>query len=166
MATVILVIDPKSANLKPTNTPELVLIAGTNFPVSGMAMDASATEHLYFQSALPLFGASNTTIACGILWYSRTGQTTGTVGWGAAVACITPTTDTGSVEAKAFATATTPTAATGNGSAKALNLTTVTIANIDSATALDQIELDVFSNAGTMTGDRIITAIYLSYSDT
>lgn len=166
MSTVVLPFDVKSANLKTSNIPELVSIQGTNFPVSGYAMDASATEHLLFQSVLPLFGASNTTITCGIVWYSRTGQTTGTVGWGAAVACITPTTDSGSVETKAFATATSPTAAVGNGSAKALNLTTITIANIDSATALDQIELDVFSNAGTMTGDRIITSIYLSYSDT
>lgn len=165
MATVTLPIAVESARLKTTNVPELVNIAGTNFPVGGYAMDASAVEHLYFQFIIPLFGASNTTITCVVDWYSRTGQTSGNAIFGAAVGCITPG-DAVSVEAKALATATTAGATTVNATAKGLTTTTVTIANIDSCAALDQVELDVFVNGGTMTGDRIITSIYLQYSDT
>ena len=171
MGTVYMPIAVESARVKSTNTPELVNIAGTNFPIGGYAMDAAAREDLYFQTVLPLFGASNTTLVCNIYWYSRTGQTTGNAVFGAAVAAVTAG-DAVSMEAKAFATATSASATTVNGTAKGLTKTTVTIANLDSlATAApwDELELDVFrdgaSGSDTLTGDAIITAIYLEYSD-
>lgn len=168
MAQVILAVDVKSANIKSSSTPELVLIAGTNFPVSGYAMDAAAREDLYFQLIVPFFGASNTTLEVDVYWYSRTGQTTGAAVFGAAVACITPA-DAQSVETKAFATATSATATTVNGTARGLTKTTITVANLDSLTSLDWVELDVFRDGAaggdTLTGDAVITNIYLNYVD-
>lgn len=167
MATVYFPIDVASARYKGSSIPELVNIAGTNFPLGGQAMDAAAREDLFFQTPIPLFGPSNTTLAVIIRWYSRTGQTSGNAIFGAAIAAVSPG-DAVSMEAKAFAASTTAGATTVNATAKGPTETTVTIANLDSlATAApwDAVELDVFVNGGTMTGDRIITHLYLSYSD-
>lgn len=168
MATVTYPITVEDARLYTTNTPELVNIQGTNAPVGGYAMDAAAKEHLVYQFAIPLFGASNTTITCVVDWYSRTGQTSNAAVFGAAVGCITPG-DAVSVEAKNFAASTSAAATTVNATAKGLTTTTVVIANIDSCTSNDLVLLDVFRDGAaggdTLTGDAIICGLYLQYSD-
>lgn len=169
MATVFQQVDPGSMRLAATAMPELVNIAGTNFPAFGLAFDdgvVGAREDAYFNLAALLYGSGNLTLR--IRWYSRTGQVAGAVVWGARIAAITAGTDAQSYETKAFAAAQTanPTVIA---TARALNDTSITISNLDSLAALDEIILDVYRDADaggdTMTGDAIIVDMVLSYSD-
>jgi hypothetical protein len=166
MATVYMALDPKSAIVSTSSIPELVLIVGTNGPVMGYAFDAASREDIYFALPLILYGSGNITATAH--WYSRSGSTTGAVVWGSRIACVTPG-DAQSMESKNWATTQTQTT-TVNGTAKGLTSSAVTISNLDSATALDTLWLNVYRDAAagadTMSGDAILTALYLSYSDT
>jgi hypothetical protein len=166
MATVSVIIDPRAAFLATTAMPEFVLITGTNAPVTGYAFDDTTREDIYFSLPLLSYGSGNMTLV--VRWYSRAGSTTGGVVWGTRIACITPT-DNVSVEAKNWTTAQTQ-ATTVRSTAKYPNTTSVAISNLDSAAALDEMWLDVYrlptDGSDTMTGDAIITSMYLTYSDT
>lgn len=171
MATVYFSIDVASARLKGSSIPELVNIAGTNAPLGGYALDAAVREDLFFQTPIPLFGVSNTQLIVRLYWYSRTGQTSGNAVFGARVAAMSGG-DAVSMEAKSFAASTSAAAVAVNGTAKGPTFSSVSIANLDSlATAApwDFVELNVFRDGAdgtdTLTGDAIITAIYLEYSD-
>lgn len=145
-----------------------MLITGTNAPVMGYAFDTTTREDIYYDLSLLLYGASGPNMSLVIKWYSRTGAVTGGVTWGARIAAIAPG-DSVSLEAKNWATAQTGTT-TVRATAKYPNATTVSITNLDSAAALDELWLNVYrlpTDAGdTMLGDAIITSMYLSYSDT
>jgi len=167
MATVYVALDPKSAIVSSSAIPELVLIVGTNGPVMGYAFDAAAREDLYFSLPLLLYGSGTITATCH--WYSRSGSTSGATIWGFRIACITPG-DSTSMEAKNWATAQTTTT-TVNSNAKGLTSTAIAdSSNLDSAAALDTIWVNIYRDAAaggdTMTGDAILTGLYLSYSDT
>lgn len=164
MATVYVTLDPKSAIVSSSAIPELVLIVA---PVMGYAFDASSREDIYFSLPLLLYGSGSITAT--VHWYSRSGSTTGAVVWGFRIACITPG-DAQSMESKAWATAQTTTT-TVNGTAKGLTSTAIVdSSNLDSATALDTIWVNIYRDAAaggdTMSGDAIPTGLYLSYSDT
>jgi hypothetical protein len=167
MATVYVALDPKSAIVSSSAIPELVLIVGTNGPVMGYAFDAAAREDIYFSLPLLVYGSGSIT-AVGH-WYSRSGSTTGAVVWGFRIACVTPG-DAQSMESKNWATTQTNTP-TVNGTAKGLtSFTVVDSSNLDSAAALDTIWVNIYRDAAaggdTMSGDAILTGLYLSYSDT
>lgn len=167
MATVYMGLDPKSAIVSSSAIPELVLIVGTNGSVMGYAFDASSREDIYFAVPLLVYGSGSITAT--LHWYSRSGSTTGAVVWGFRIACVTPG-DAQSMESKNWATAQSTTT-TVNGTAKGLTSTAVVdSANLDSATALDTMWVNLYRDAAngsdTMSGDAILTAIYLSYSDT
>lgn len=159
-------LDPKSAIVGTSAIPELVLISGTNSPVMGYAFDASSREDLYFSVPLLVYGSGNITAT--LHWYSRSGSTSNAVVWGARIACITPG-DAQSMESKNWATTQTQTT-TVNSTAKGLTSTAVTISNLDSAAANDTVWLNIYRDAAaggdTMSGDAILTTLYLSYSDT
>lgn len=164
MATVILPLIVKSADIivSGANTPELVLISGTNFVVSGYALGNAAQETLNFQAILGQFGASNTDIKANFVWYSRAGSTTGNAFFSVAIARYVAGT---SVEATAFATAGTVTS-TVSGTAKGAKYETgVSCALPSGLTTNDEIEVQFFRNAGTLASDAILTGLYLSYSD-
>lgn len=168
MATVILPLDVRGADVAAANIPEFVVIAGTNFPAVGYAFDDATTETIYFKVPyLPTYGSGNVSMV--LDWYSRTGQTTGTCNWSSAMGAITSGTDAQSYETKAFATATTTGGTTVGGTARMLNRTTITMTNIDSVQTADELIFKVDRIGGTtdtMTGDAIIVGAYLSYSDT
>lgn len=160
-------LDPKSAMVSSTAIPELVLIVGTNAPVMGYAFDASSREDIYFSVPLILYGSGSITATAH--WYSRSGSTSGAVVWGFRVACTTPG-DATSMETKNWATAQTTTT-TVNANAKGLTSTAIVdSSNLDSAAALDTMWVNIYRDAAnasdTMTGDAILTTLYLSYSDT
>jgi hypothetical protein len=167
MATVYVGLDPKSAILSSSAVPELVLIVGTNGPVMGYAFDATTREDIYFSIPLLLYGSGNITLTAKC--YSRAGSTTGAFVLGARIACITAG-DAQSMETKNWATAQQSSSTTINSTAKGPTGCTVTISNLDSATVNDEMWLNVYrlpADAGdTMSGDLIITNLYLSYSDT
>jgi hypothetical protein len=151
-----------------TVPPENVRIEGTNFPNFGYAFaDATADEIAYTERLMiPNYGSGNVSVL--IDWYSRTGQTSNAVVWGAALSVLTPA-DAQSVETDAFATENTQTT-TVSGTARALNRTTVTVSNLDSLAANDSMVVRLkrlqSSGSDTMSGDAIIVGVTLQYSDT
>jgi hypothetical protein len=163
LATVACPLDILTARVDTANTPELTYIVGTNFPVSGYAFPQSSAKAIYLNIGAELYGNSgNWTLD--LHWYSRSGSTTGNVTWTLAMAAITPTTDTGSVEGKAFATAQTVTTAVNTG-AKGDTLSSATISNLDSVNAGDDVFIKVTRTDTSMVGDAILLRASLSYSD-
>lgn len=145
--------------------PQISRVAGTNFPVYGLAFDAGADEACSTLFVANNYGSGNLTLI--LKWYADT-ATSGNVVWGGAVAAITPATDNQNIETKAFATENTVTAAAG-GSAQEPETSTITISNLDSIAADDVCHLRIrrvgSNGSDTMTGDAILVAVELQYSD-
>lgn len=168
MATVSLFLAPEEAQFLASAFPAFVKNNGTNFPVSGLAYDATTAENAYWKFAPFAYGSGN--ITCDVVWYADTSTTsTHGVAWQVAVAAITPGVDTTNVETKAFATAQTASTDLGSADAQKLVKTTVTISNLDSIAAGDEVWLKVTrlvsDAADDLTGDAILTSVRLSYSD-
>ena len=142
-----------------SNIPEFVLIQGTNNPVPGVAF-STANQAIFKTFVANDYGTGNLTVKLG--WYSRSGSTSSTVTWGAAIQCITPG-DAQSVESDGFATETTQ-ATTVNGTAKGLTETSITVSNLDSIAAGDTVTLRIRMTAKGMTGDAILETIAVYYS--
>lgn len=162
MATVAVPLDIAGARVDPTNTPEYVYIAGTNFPSDGYAFPQSSAKAIYLKIGAELYGNSgNWTFE--VYWYSRSGSTTNSVQWTAALAAITPG-DAQSVETKPFATSQNTTT-TVNGTAKGLTITQITISNLDGVNAGDTVWIKLTRTDTSMTGDAIAARAMVSYSD-
>lgn len=167
MATVRQTFSPKGADFLATAFPQFVKTNGTNFPVTGLAYDAAATETAYWVWTALGYGSGN--ITCDMLWYADTASS-GVVRWEAAIAAITPDTDTQDVETKAFAAVQTVDDTHLGTTGQRVHIASVAISNLDSIAAQDEVWLKL-SRLGahandTMTGDAILLAVRLSYSDT
>ena len=170
MATVYLDIPVETAIPAATNGAQHAVVAGTNFPVRSLAFDGGSTdESVYFHlGKLPSYGSGNLTLS--IEWYADT-ATSGNVVWGAALAAITPNTDSQDVETDAFATAQTQQDSHLGTVGQRMHSVDLTISNLDSLTAGDDVWMHFYRDASdttndTMVGDAIVTALRLSYSDT
>lgn len=168
MGTVRQYLPPEGAQYLSSAFPQFVKNNGTNFPVSGLAYDASSAETAYWKFEPVNYGSGN--ITCDVLWYADTSTTsTHGVAWEVAIAAITPSSDTTNVETKAFATAQSASTDLGSTDAQKLMKTTVTISNLDSVAAGDEVWLKVTrlvsDAADDLTGDAILTSVRLSYSD-
>jgi hypothetical protein len=170
LATVPFDIPIESAIPATTNGAQHKIVDGTNFPVHSLAFDGgSVDETVFFQlGMLPNYGAGNLTLA--IHWYADT-ATSGNVVWGAAIAVITPNTDTQDVETKAFATANTQQDSHLGTTGQRLHTIDLVISNLDALAAGDAVWLKLYRDASdttndTMAGDALVTGLRLSYSDT
>jgi hypothetical protein len=169
MATVSVLFERPSDQFDPIGTvfPQSVRFAGTNFPVEGLAFDAAADEACVAKFKAKNYGSGNITAI--LTWYGDS-ATSGVVRWGAAIAAITPESDTQDVETDSFATENTVDDTHLGTTAQRLHNATITISNLDSIAADDIVFLRlrrVGSNGSdTMTGDAILVAVELSYSDT
>lgn len=167
MATVPYVLDIRGAEVGSSAIPEYVKIIGTNAPVWGYAFDGATREDVYFSLPLVLYGSGNITV--NLRAYSRSGATSGTFVFGARIACSTAG-DATSMEAKNWATAQQSSSTTINSTAKGPTACSITVSNLDSAAANDELWLNLYrlpADAGdTITSDIIITNVWLTYSDT
>jgi hypothetical protein len=167
MATVFQQLPVASAVMRTTTFPALVQANGTNIPVRGLAFDAATEEACFFTFRAVNYGSGNLTLD--VYWYADTASS-GDVIWGAAIAAITPNTDSQDVETDALATATTATDSHLGTTGQRLHHVAVTISNLDSLANGDIVQLQVYRDADaagdTMTGDAILTNLVLSYSDT
>lgn len=167
MGTVKLPLDPRSFIPASTNGPQFKAVAGTNFPVASLAFDASTAEAAYIAFRASSYGSGNLTLS--LRWYADTASS-GDVIWGAAIAAITPDTDTQDIETKAFATANTVTDSHLGTTGQRLHTCSITISNLDSLAADDWVALKLYRDAAaggdTMTGDALFVMAELSYSDT
>lgn len=167
MATVRVPLAPEDAQYLATAFPQFTKTNGTNFPVTGLAYDATTAEAAYWKLESFSYGSGNLTLD--VLWYADTASSGGIV-WQAALAAITPDTDSQDVETKAFATAQQVTDTHLGTTGQRVHQATLTITNLDSLAALDVIWLKIgrlpADAADTMTGDGILIRAWLSYSDT
>lgn len=167
MATVYQQLNPTSAVFRTTAFPQVVQANGTNIPVRGLAFDASTEEACFFTFRAVNYGSGNLTLD--VYWYADTASS-GDVIWGAAIAAITPNTDSQDVETDSLATASTSTDTHLGTTGQRLHHIAVTISNLDSLANGDIVQLRVYRDADaggdTMTGDAILTNLVLSYSDT
>lgn len=144
------------------NIPELVAIAGTNFPATGYAFQKATTQYAYLTGRFALYGTGNPNLI--IDWYSRSGSTTGNVVWTCSLACIASGLAT-SFEAKSLATAQSASAATVNSTAKGTLATTISITNLDSIAVDSRYVIRITrGTSDTMVGDAIIIGGELNYS--
>lgn len=168
MATVYQHLDPGAGQmLSSTGFPALVKNEGTNVPVLGLAFDASTANYVFWAFRAVNYGTGN--LSLDIEWYADTASS-GAVVWGAQLAAITPNTDTTNVETKAFAAASTVTDTHLGTTGQRLHRATISMANLDSLAADDDVWLKVYRDAAngsdTMTGDAIVVGMTVSYSDT
>jgi hypothetical protein len=165
MADVYVELHPEEAQFLASSFPAYIKNHGSNFPVSWLAYDAAATETAYWD--LTAFAFGDTDITCHLIWGAAS-ATSGVVRWEVAVAAITPETDTQDVETKAFATAHTVDDTHLGTTAKRLMQAAVTITNIDSLAAGDELWLKVARIGGnaadTMTGDAWLRKVRLTYT--
>jgi hypothetical protein len=167
MATVRQLLSPEEAQPLGSAFPQYKNTAGTNYPVTGIAFDAAATESVVFKRRLISYGSGNLTL--NLTWYADTASS-GVVRWSAAVACITPNTDTQDVETKAFATSTDTDDTHLGTTGQRVHGHDIVITNLDSAAAGDLVwirlqRLGAHAN-DTLAGDAIVLDAELSYSDT
>jgi hypothetical protein len=167
MGTVYQQLHPEEAQFLASAFPAYVKTNGTNFPVSGLAFDASTDERAFWKLMARSYGSGNLTLK--IKWYADSASS-GDVVWGARLAAITPNTDSQDIETKAFATAQTVTDSHLGTTGQRLHEVDLTISNLDSLAAGDEVFLEVYRDADaggdTMTGDAILVSLELSYSDT
>jgi hypothetical protein len=169
MATVTHELHPEQAQFLSTAFPQYLKNLGTNFPVSGLAYDASTDEAAFWKFRATSYGSGNLTLT--ILWYADTASTNNVV-WEAQIACITPDTDTQDVETDGLATLNfvqdTHLGTTG----QRVHTCAITISNLDSIAANDlvwiRIARDANSTSATddLAGDCLLLMAVLSYSDT
>lgn len=162
MATVVQPLDIFGTRPDITNTPELVYVAGTNFPFDGLAFPSGGSKALYAKLGAALYGNSgNWTLS--LQWVSRTPSTSGNVQWVAALAAISPG-DAQSVLTKSFATSQNTTT-TVNSTASGDTLTQITISNLNSVAAGDVLWIKLIRGTDTMVGDAVLIYADVAYDD-
>lgn len=158
---------PRSFIPASTNGPQIKLVDGTSFPVSSLAFDAGTVETAFLTFLAQAYGSGNLSLK--LQWYADTASS-GDVVWGAAVAAITPDTDSQDIETKAFATAQTVTDSHLGTTGQRVHTCTITITNLDSIAADDYVALKLYRDAAngsdTMAGDALLVSAVLEYSDT
>lgn len=167
MATVRQIFEAGDALFPTSNPAAPVLTQGTNFPVSGLAFDATTQETCYFPFPAITYGSGNVTVT--VDWYADTASANGIV-FGASIAAITQNTDTQDIETKAFATENTASDTHLGTTGQRLHTFDITVSNLDSIANNDHVMLRLrrvpTDGSDTMTGDAIVTRVIVSYSDT
>lgn len=166
MGTIYLERRPEQAQFLASAFPEYMKVNGTNMPASGLKYDASSSEAAHFRFVATNYGSGNLTAE--LFWYADTASS-GAVVWEGALSVITPNTDSQDVETDAYATANTVADTHLGTTGQRLHSCSITLSNLDSLAAGDEVSLRIArlpADAGdTMTGDAILTAVRLSYSD-
>lgn len=167
MATVYQQFDPTCGMFRTSAFPQIVQANGTNIPVRGLAFDASTEEAVFFRFRALRYGSGNVTVS--VYWYADTASS-GNVIWGAAIAAITPDSDSQDIETDSLATAATVTDAHIGTTGQRLHQCSITVSSLDSLAADDDVALRFYRDADdgsdTMTGDAILVGLTVSYSDT
>lgn len=167
MGTMKQVFMPGDAEFPTSNPAAPVLFQGTNFPVPGLAFDATTQETAYFRTKAINYGSGNLTLT--INWYADSASSNGIM-FGASIAAITADTDTQDIETKAFATEVTQSDTHLGTTGQRLHTMAITINQLDSLAADDDLTIRLrrvpADASDTMTGDAIVTSLVLSYSDT
>lgn len=167
MATVYHEFVPEAATFLSTTFPAYKRNLGTNFPVPALAYDAAADEFAFWHFNAINYGSGNLTLD--LYWYADSASS-GDVIWDAAIAAITPNTDTQDIETDSLATVNSVTDSHLGTTGQRVHQCAITISNLDSLAARDHVTLrisrDANNGSDTMTGDAFLLSAVLSYSDT
>jgi len=168
MATVVLPLYPGPVIFPSSNYPQSLWVAGTNFSREFLSFDGTTAETCYFQFRSARYASGNLTVR--IRWSVPAGTTSGDVIFGAAVAAITPDTDSTDIETKAFGTSATVTDSHLGTTAKRVMTTAITVSSLDSIAADDHCFLKFYRDAAaggdTINGvDVRVEAVDLEYAD-
>lgn len=170
MGTVRQTLLPEEAQYLSTLFPAYDKINGTNSPVSRLLYVDTADQRAFWKFEAMAYGSGDLTLD--IIWYAVT-ATTNTVRWEAALACITPESDSQDVETKAFTTAVAVDDTHLGTTAKRLHKATITLVsptNVDGIAAGDECWLRITrlpSHANdNLSGSVALSSVRLSYSDT
>lgn len=160
-------LQPEWATFLATNIPEFKNISGTSIPVLSLAFDAANDEAAYWRLPAVRYGSGNLT--CVVYWYADTASS-GDVVWEAAIAALTADSDTQDIETDGLATIQKVTDSHLGTTGQRLHNATITISNLDSLAALDDLSVRIrrlgSSDANdTMTGDALLVRALISYSD-
>jgi hypothetical protein len=167
MATVRHIFEAGDAKFPTSNPAAPSMVQGTNFPVSGLAFDATTQETAFFDFPAISYGTGNVTVT--VDWYADTASANGIV-FGASLAAVTQNTDSQDIETKAFATENTGSDTHLGTTGQRLHTFDITVSNLDSLASGDDCRLRLrrvpADGSDTMTGDCIVTRVIVSYSDT
>jgi len=167
MATVTHTLLPEEAQYLASAFPAFTKVNGTNFPVSGLAFDATSDEAAFWKFVASNYGSGNLTVS--IFWYADTASS-GDVIFDVQISAITPNSDSQDIETDALATANSVTDSHIGTTGQRLHQADVTVSNLDSLAAGDLVHLrlnrDANNGSDTMTGDAIVVAVTVAYSDT
>lgn len=167
MATVRHIFLPSDAYFQSSNPASPVLFQGSNFPVPGLAFDATTQETVFFRFPAISYGSGNVTVT--IDWYADTASANSIV-FGASLAAITQNTDTQDIETKSFAAENTGSDTHLGTTGQRLHTFDISVSNLDSISNGDDVTLRLrrlpSDASDTMTGDVIVTRVIVSYSDT
>lgn len=165
MATITHVLTPDAARLPASAFPTFDEIQGTAFPVRCLDFDASTEETCHFP--LPAIGYGSGDLTVEFLWYADNASS-GDVIWGAALAAITPNTDSQDIETKAYGTAQTVTDSHLGTTGQRLHSVSLTLSNTDSIASGDWCSLKVYRDADaagdTMANDASLVEVRVSYT--
>lgn len=167
MATVRHIFEAGDAKFPTSNPAAPTQVQGTNFPVSGLAFDATTQESAFFDFSALSYGSGNLTVT--VEWYADTASANGIV-FGASLCALTPNTDTQDIETDAFATENTASDTHLGTTGQRLHTFDITVSNLDSIAAGDDCRLRLrrvpADGSDTMTGDAVVTRVVVAYSDT
>ncbi len=168
MATVRIQLPPQAFIPASSNGAQFKVIDGSAFPVTSLAFDGATAESVFSVFRVVTYGSGNLTLT--LNWYADSG-TSGDVIWGAAIACITPDSDSQDIETKTLATETTVTDSHLGTTAQRLHTCAITISNLDSIASGDFVALKLQRRAAdggdTLNSvDALLVMAELSYSDT
>lgn len=167
MANILQWLAPTEAQFLASAFPQFVKNNGTASPVWGLAYDTTTAETAHWKFPLYNYASGNMTLT--VHWYADTASS-GAVVFEAAIACITPNTDTQDVETDAYATATNAADTHLGTTGQRLHTFDITISNLDSAAAGDWVSLKLGrlpADAGdTLTGDCVVVGCTLAYLST
>jgi hypothetical protein len=167
MATVYIELNPDEAEPYSTNFPQRVHINGTNFPVAGLAFDATTDEACCFKFIPRSFSSALTLELC---WYADTASS-GNVVWESQISAITPNTDSQDVETDALATLNYVQDTHLQTTNQRMHRCSISITNTDSMASNDLVHLRVARDANStsatddMAGDAILTWATITYDD-
>lgn len=169
MATVNHLLLPEEAQFLATAFPQYIKNNGTNFPVAGLAYDATTDEAAFWKFIASNYGSGNITLD--LFWYADTASANNVV-WEAQISAITPDTDSQDIETDGLATLNFVQDTHLGTVGQRVHKCSITISNLDSIAAGDVVHVRIARDAnGTsatddMTGDAILICAVLSYSDT
>lgn len=161
---------PCDAVLPASNYPQVRVNQGANFSLQFIQFSPLTDEWCYFYFRVINYTTGNLTLQ--IDWYANDGSIlSGGVVFEAAIAAITPETDTQDIESKAFAAASTFTDMHLGTEGRRLHCATITITGLDSIAAGDWCVLRLkrcafTSGADNMASDCNVTKLVLSYTAT